>query len=280
MQTKKSIFNTIIKVLSLFWFIWYSYRSVVDYIDGKVVYNIINEYNPNLVFPSVTLCPKKKDELLYLDYDRLAIDYPHLRNHLTSYFAYAVMGNMSDPFEVIQNYSFNFEELEIRSRISARFSADGLFVAPKVYGEALENFTIAKATSKSYFGSPPYPISFTEINDFNGRCFNFQMKEIATLEPQFQGWTFFLSPKVEWNVYFGIPGVSYPTFTPVSRNILSFFTLQQNSQTYITFLANKFINLRRRGPLDSKNYCQERGDNADYIDCEKKCFLDTFNVSL
>ena len=95
----------------------------------------------------------------------------------------------------------------------------------------------------------------------------------------FAGWTFELLPSVEWNVYLGPPGIVYPTYIPPAKNILSFFTLQQNSQTDVTFLASRYTNIRKRGPLDTKEYCHETSYN-EYIDCEKSCFLKFFNVRI
>ena len=154
--------------------------------NGKVVYHIINEYDPNLVFPSVTLCPKKKEELIYIDVDKFAEDFPKTKNH-TSYFIYKAIGDMLDPFEVIQNYSFKLDDFAISSRMSTKFSSSGTFVSPQVYDDALKNFTRELNNAHGFFGTPPFPIAYKEIEDFNGRCFNFQTNEIATLEPQFQG---------------------------------------------------------------------------------------------
>lgn len=86
---------------------------------------------------------------------------------------------------------------------------------------------------------------------------------------------------MEWNVYLSPPKISYPTFTPQSKKLFSFFTLQKSSQTVMTFFANKYINIKKRGPFDSKEYCKDKNHTFnDYIDCEKKCFIDTFNVSM
>ena len=188
MSQKKANFLNIVKVASFVLFIWFSSHSVKDYFNGKIVFDIINEYNDHLVFPSVTLCPKKKNELIHINLDKLAADQPQHQFGLTSFYVFNTIGtNMSDPFGIVQNYSFNFEELDIRMRISAKSNSDGVLVAPEDFDEALENFTKALTTSQSYFESPPIPIAYRVIEDFRGRCFNFQTKEIATLEPQYQG---------------------------------------------------------------------------------------------
>ena len=187
MSQRKTTFLNIVKAAFFILFVGFSYESVQDYIQGKIVYDIINEYNPKLVFPSITLCPKKKDELIHIDLERLAQKYPHLQSMLTFYFVFGIIGNMSDPFGLVRDYSFNFNETVRRTQLMASSSGNGTFVSPEEYDEAVANFKKALATSENYFASPPIPIAYREVLDYKGRCFNFKTEEFATLEPQYQG---------------------------------------------------------------------------------------------
>ena len=93
-----------------------------------------------------------------------------------------------------------------------------------------------------------------------------------------KGWKFQLSQDLDWSVFLGTPGVVYPTLTPQSNRILSFFTLERSSQTTLIFFAKKHTKLRRTKPFQHEDSCQEGSDLTDYIKCEKKCFLKTTNV--
>ena len=94
----------------------------------------------------------------------------------------------------------------------------------------------------------------------------------------FEGLIIELSSDVEWNIYLGPPGVSFPTFTPQSKKLLSFFTLQQETNNFIVFRANKYVRLKETKPFEFKEYCQEGSVFDEYIKCEKQCFLTNSNV--
>ena len=90
------------------------------------------------------------------------------------------------------------------------------------------------------------------------------------------GWTISLSPNLVYDVYLSAPGVSFPTYS--SKINLPYFTLQHRSQTFINFVAEKYIKIRRKGLLVNKRFCNEQSHYHETADCEKQCFLDSNNV--
>lgn len=190
MSQRKTTFLNIVKAAFFICFVGFSYESLRDYVRGHVIYDIINDYNSHLVYPSVTLCPKKEDELTHVNLDKLAQSFPHLRSMLSSYNVYFAFKMLQEPFEVVKNYSFSFNETVLGSRIFGAFSSNGTFVSPEIFDEAMNNYTKELANSANMFSTPDIPIALKEINDFNGRCFNFQTREMATLEPQSKGNSF------------------------------------------------------------------------------------------
>ena len=75
------------------------------FINGKTVFDVINDHDENLIFPSVTVCPKtKKDNLVYLDVDK----YLKIMNgtvnpfSLSGYRVFNMLNNITDPFGFIK----------------------------------------------------------------------------------------------------------------------------------------------------------------------------------
>ena len=135
------------------------------------------------------------------------------------------------------------------------------------------------------------PVKFREINDVFGRCFYLYTAEYATVEQKFQGcfryhllhtnkvfsgWTIELPSDVDWRVFLA-PGQLYaPTHSDTVS--LESFTLQQNTKNYMTFEAEKYEFLKKRGWFDSKKYCKDDIEFKDTVACEKKCMLKNLKV--
>ena len=135
------------------------------------------------------------------------------------------------------------------------------------------------------------PVKFREINDVFGRCFYLYTSEYATVEQKFQGcfsyhlqhtkkvfsgWTIELPSDVDWRVFLA-PGQLYaPTHSDTVS--LESFTLQQNTKNYMTFEAEKYEFLKKRGWFDSKKYCKDDIEFTDTVACEKKCMLNNLKV--
>ena len=105
MMNKKALVNVFITFAFFIAFLYFSMLSLIDYIHGETVFDVINDHDENLLFPSVTVCPKtKKDNLVYLDLDK----YLKIMNgtvtpfSVSSYFVFQKINNMTDPFGFIK----------------------------------------------------------------------------------------------------------------------------------------------------------------------------------
>ena len=112
----------------------------------------------------------------------------------------------------------------------------------------------------------------------SSRTFRRSFRDLLIFIFTFLGWTISLSPNLVYDVYLSAPGVSFPTYS--SKVNLPQFTLQHRSQTFINFVAEKYIKIRRKGLLDKKEYCNEHSHYQETVDCEKQCILDSYNVGL
>jgi hypothetical protein len=91
-----------------------------------------------------------------------------------------------------------------------------------------------------------------------------------------QGWIVKLSPEMDWLLYLGSPGYSFPSFSPTTK--MNEFTLKKNTSSYISFKREKYVRLARRGYFDTEDHCTENIQLSDTITCFKKCFLDRLQV--
>ena len=104
-MNKKALVNVLITFAFFIAFLYFSMLSLIDYIHGETVFDVINDHDENLIFPSVTVCPKtKKDNLVYLDLDK----YLNFMNgtvnpfSLSSYLVFQRLRNMADPFGFVK----------------------------------------------------------------------------------------------------------------------------------------------------------------------------------
>ena len=120
---KKSVADTLkysIKFTFFVTFIFFSYQSVTSYLKGEVIFENINEYNENLVFPSLTICPKPKEAIFYLKTDKLAADLNVSNDRsLTGGKIIRLVKRHEDPLSLIQNYTFSKEDIFPENNISA-----------------------------------------------------------------------------------------------------------------------------------------------------------------
>ena len=116
---KKFIFAKTVKILFLILFVWFSYKSASDYVNGKIVYDVINELDTNLVFPSVTLCPKQKGQSAFMNIEELGRDYPSKDPNVPvdGFSVYFAIGQQYPEisFDIVKNYSFKLNDLKIES---------------------------------------------------------------------------------------------------------------------------------------------------------------------
>ena len=56
-------------------FLWFSFYSVREFVDGKVVFNIIKIKADELKFPDITFCPRQENSLAFLKTKNLRKDF-------------------------------------------------------------------------------------------------------------------------------------------------------------------------------------------------------------
>ena len=82
---------------------------------------------------------------------------------------------------------------------------------------------------------------------------------------------------IEWQVFIGPPNIEYPTYSPTIKH--DFFTLQPNTETFITFALEHETVLPKRGLFQPKQYCSEDISMEESVSCYKKCFLDRLKIN-
>ena len=190
---KKFIFAKTVKLFFLILFVWFSYKSASDYVNGKIVYDVINELDTNLVFPSVTLCPKQKGQSAFMNIEELGRDYPSKDPNVPvdGFSVYFAIGQQYPgiSFDIVKNYSFKLNDLKIESSmITPRFiSYNNKFVSPEEYKKENKKFSATLKPNIHYQNMSEMPISYQETLDIRGRCFNFQTSELATLDTEYEG---------------------------------------------------------------------------------------------
>ena len=79
---------------------------------GKSVFDNINEYNENLPFPSVTLCPREKNSLVNVKMKQIIKDLnlteAQLMNEVQVFVLFTSMANISEKLE-----KYSFSKLEV-----------------------------------------------------------------------------------------------------------------------------------------------------------------------
>ena len=83
---------------------------------------------------------------------------------------------------------------------------------------------------------------------------------------------------ITWDVYFGPPGIPFPTLIPKSKHKTAM--LKPNTHSAFSFSMIKKKGLPKRGIFQSKVYCEDEVSELDLVSCHKKCFLKTHNVSV
>ena len=56
-------------------FLWFSFYSVREFVEGKVVFNIIKTKADGLNFPDITVCPRQEKSLAYLKTKNIRNDF-------------------------------------------------------------------------------------------------------------------------------------------------------------------------------------------------------------
>ena len=103
------LFKRIIQVLFYILFLGFSYQSVVDFIDGKVVFQLFLEKNEHLKFPDLTFCPRQNRSLSYLKTLKLKEDLNLSSSYVDGSGIFVFLSrNINLP--ILEDYSFTLEE--------------------------------------------------------------------------------------------------------------------------------------------------------------------------
>ena len=176
-------------------FIYFSWQTLIGFIDGDVVYGVVNENDAKPEFPSVTLCPLYRKSLVNLKTLQMQSDLDLDSSAIESINIFGTLA-LENTTHLVQNYSFSFNETLLGSRLQIHeYNADTKFVSEVMYEEEKEAFL--KCPEKDKNRSCKDPIIFKEINTPIGKCFYLYTKETATTEQKFQGWIFGLKSDVD-----------------------------------------------------------------------------------
>lgn len=112
MQSRHRILLNSIKIAFTIAFFYFSYGTFRSYIEGAVIYDVINDWNDTLIFPSVTVCPKEQDSLVNLKLSKITEDHPSMSPADTIGPAmFSKISNLQDPLSFVRKYSYNQEEV-------------------------------------------------------------------------------------------------------------------------------------------------------------------------
>ena len=104
----KEIVKNVIKFSFFVTFIIFSFQSIISYLKGEVIFENINDYNGQLVFPSLTICPKLIGAIGNLKTDMIAAD---LNISFEQTEIAGLIQRYRDPMSFVQNYTFSKEDI-------------------------------------------------------------------------------------------------------------------------------------------------------------------------
>ena len=94
-------------------FIWFSFYSVKEFVEGKVVFNNIKTKADELKFPDMKLCPRQENSLAYLKNKNLSKDF---NLDLADIEAAKIFSLISKNSSILDNYSFTDEESILKNK--------------------------------------------------------------------------------------------------------------------------------------------------------------------
>ena len=109
---KKHTLKSILQILFIIGFIWFSLKSLKSFYLGHVVYEIYKDSaNEKVYFPAITLCPNPKiNPLMNLKLDKLHKDKNITASELESFSVFGTLKAQYDLMNIIRNYSYTEEE--------------------------------------------------------------------------------------------------------------------------------------------------------------------------
>ena len=113
LKENKMIKQTIkygIYISCLILFIYFSCLTLIGFIKGEVVYNVVNENDVKPGFPSITLCPYFKRKIVNLKTDQIQSDFKLNETEtdgINMIYRVSLLNNIS---LLLKNYSFSVNE--------------------------------------------------------------------------------------------------------------------------------------------------------------------------
>ena len=109
---KKHTLKSILQILFIIGFIWFSLKSLKSFYLGHVVYEIYKDSaNEKVYFPAITLCPNPKiNPLMNLKLDKFQKDKNITASELESFSVFGTLKAQYDLMNIIRNYSYTEEE--------------------------------------------------------------------------------------------------------------------------------------------------------------------------
>ena len=108
----------ILKLASYVTFGYFSFLSLMDFIDGRVEYSIIQEKGENLLFPSVTLCPYDESSIFF-NSSQIQEDFnvPPFLLSGSQIWQWIGVQNKTFKYSLIKDYAYTEQEANISSRL-------------------------------------------------------------------------------------------------------------------------------------------------------------------
>ena len=98
-------------------FIYFSCDSLIGFIHGDVVYNVVNENNVKPGFPSLTLCPYYKKKIVNLKTDKLQSDFDLIGTDTDGFNIFMMMTLLKNMSFLLDNYSFTLNDTFLKSSV-------------------------------------------------------------------------------------------------------------------------------------------------------------------
>ena len=115
----KENIKKLVKISFSIVFLWFSCNVLIDFCNGKIIYEILKEKNVNLQFPSLTLCPSQDGALAALKVSKLKEHLPDNLEHfnMRDHSVFLILQKIANPIEIVKNFSFS----EIDAKIGGNF---------------------------------------------------------------------------------------------------------------------------------------------------------------
>ena len=91
-------------------FLGFSYQSVVDFVEGKVVFQLFLEKQEYLTFPDITFCPRQNRSLSYLKTVKLKDDFNLSSSDVKRFSIFMFLRRNINITSILEDYSFTPEE--------------------------------------------------------------------------------------------------------------------------------------------------------------------------